>query len=66
MNNGENDYNSITKSISKQSEYSDAYENYEDVNKYSNTNNIEEKKITNTIINRRAINFEESSNDSKI
>ena len=65
MNNGENDYNSITKSISKQSEYSDAYENYEDVNKYSNTNSIEEKKITNTIINRRSINFEESSNDSK-
>jgi len=44
MNNGENDYNSLTKSISKQSEYSDALDNYEDVIRYSNVNNTEEKK----------------------
>ena len=65
MNNGENDYNSLTKSISKQSEYSDALDNYEDVIRYSNVNNTEEKKITNTIYNKRKINFDDSSNDSK-
>ena len=65
MNNGENDYNSLTKSISKQSEYSDALDNYEDVIRYSNVNNTEEKKIKNTIYNERKINFDDSSNDSK-
>ncbi len=65
MNNGENDYNSLTKSISKQSEYSDALDNYEDVIRYSNINNTEEKKIKNTIYNERKINFDDSSNDSK-
>ena len=47
MNNENEIYNNITKSISKHSEYSDAFENYEDIIKYSNDKNINEKKIQN-------------------
>ena len=44
MSNGENYYNNLSRSISKQSQYSDALENYEEVIRYSNANNIIEEK----------------------
>ena len=44
MNNENEIYNNISKSISKHSEYSDAFDNYEDIIRYSNLNNIIEKK----------------------
>ena len=44
MNNENEIYNNISKSISKKSEYSDPFDNYEDIIRYSNLNNIKEKK----------------------
>ena len=44
MNNENEIYNNISKSISKQSEYSEPFDNYEDVIRYSNLNNIIENK----------------------
>lgn len=41
----ENKYNNISRSISKHSEYSDAFENYEEIVEYINTNNIDNEKI---------------------
>ena len=44
MNKEEKNNNNMSKSISKYSEYSDAFENYEDIVRFSNANNIIEKK----------------------
>ena len=45
MNKEEKNNNNMSKSISKYSEYSDAFENYEDIVRFSNANNIIKKKI---------------------
>ena len=51
MNNENSNYNNLSKSISKKSEYSDAFDNYEDIIRYSNFDNIQEiKKSTNKSI----------------
>ena len=47
MNNGEKNNQDITKSLSKISEYSDAFDNYDDVIRYSKALNMIEKKLPN-------------------
>ena len=61
MNNGEKNNQDITKSLSKISEYSDAFDNYEDVIRYSKALNMIEKKLP----NKKILNFDESSTNSK-
>ena len=61
MNNGEKNNQDITKSLSKISEYSDAFDNYDDVIRYSKALNMIEKKLP----NKKILNFDESSTNSK-
>ena len=63
MNNENEKYNNITKSISKLSEYSDAFENYEDIIKYTNDKNNDENKIQNKESNSI---YEDLSNNRSI
>ena len=51
MNNGEKNNQDITKSLSKISEYSDAFDNYDDVVRYSKALNMIEKKLPNRFYN---------------
>ena len=66
MNNENEIYNNISKSISKQSEYSDAFDNYEDIIRHSNANNIIEKKTSNKEANSFYEDFSEEQNISII
>ena len=66
MNNENENYNNITKSISKLSEYSDAFENYEDIIKYTNEKNINENKIQNKESNSIYEDLSKSKNISII
>ena len=61
MSNLEKNNHDITKSLSKISEYSDAFDNYEDIIRYSNTINMIENKLP----NKKVLNFDHSSTNSK-
>ena len=60
MSNNEK-YNSLSRSISKNSQYSDAFETYEDIIKYANTNN----NINEIITNKKTLIFDDESSISK-